>query len=66
MKLFQVDAFTSVPFKGNPAAVCVLEQAAEPEWMADLAMEMNLSETAYVHPAENGDAVPYAPASGGP
>ena len=26
MKIFTVDAFTDVPFKGNPAAVCVLDK----------------------------------------
>ncbi len=55
MRLFQVDAFTSEPFKGNPAAVCVLEEPAPEEWMAALAAEMNLSETAYVHPLPEGE-----------
>lgn len=50
MRLFQVDAFTATPFKGNPAGVCVLDEPADEEWMARLAAEMNLSETAYVHP----------------
>lgn len=53
--LFQVDAFTSVPFAGNPAAVCLLEQFPHPETMKKIAMEMNLSETAFVVPA-NGSA----------
>lgn len=48
--LFQVDAFTSVPFTGNPAAVCLLEQFPHPETMKKIAMEMNLSETAFVVP----------------
>jgi PhzF family phenazine biosynthesis protein len=50
--LFQVDAFTSVPFAGNPAAVCLLEEFPHPEMMKKIAMEMNLSETAFVVPAE--------------
>lgn len=45
-----VDAFADRPFAGNPAAVCVLEQAADPSWMQLVAREMNLSETAFLHP----------------
>ncbi|MBN2258895.1 MAG: PhzF family phenazine biosynthesis protein [Anaerolineaceae bacterium] len=48
MKIYQVDAFTSEPFKGNPAGVCLLEKARPDDWMQSLAMEMNLSETAFV------------------
>jgi predicted PhzF superfamily epimerase YddE/YHI9 len=43
-----VDAFTSEPFRGNPAAVCVLEQPAEVSWMQQVAAELNLSETAFL------------------
>ena len=46
--LFAVDAFTAVPFRGNPAAVCLLGEAADDQWMQDLAAELNLSETAFV------------------
>src|ERR1700722_18872756 len=52
-RIVQVDAFTSTPFAGNPAAVCILPYAADEQWMRDVAREMNLSETAYLHP-ENG------------
>ena len=52
--LFQVDAFADRPFAGNPAAVCLLETAAEPEWMQSVAMEMNLSETAFLVPHADG------------
>jgi predicted PhzF superfamily epimerase YddE/YHI9 len=45
--LFQVDAFTDKPFRGNPAAVCLLDAAAPDAWMQDVAAEMNLSETAF-------------------
>ena len=50
MKIFQVDAFASEKFKGNPAAVCILpdDYQANEEWMQHLASEMNLSETAFV------------------
>src|ERR1035438_7394143 len=53
VRIVQVDAFTAKPFAGNPAAVCVLASAADEAWMRDVAREMNLSETAFLHP-ENG------------
>jgi predicted PhzF superfamily epimerase YddE/YHI9 len=52
--LHVVDAFTDTPFRGNPAAVCLLAQPADERWMKDVAREMNLSETAFVHPLEHG------------
>ncbi len=48
--LYQVDAFTNVPFAGNPAAVVLLEAPTSAGWMARVAAEMNLSETAFVVP----------------
>ena len=48
VRLRTVDAFTDRPFTGNPAAVVVLDQAPRDDWMAALAREMNLSETAFV------------------
>ncbi len=48
--IVQVDAFTNQPFTGNPAAVCVMERAAEEAWMQSIALEMNLSETAFLYP----------------
>lgn len=53
--IYQVDSFTNKPFTGNPAAVAILESAADPVWMQSVAREMNLSETAYVRPL-HGDA----------
>jgi PhzF family phenazine biosynthesis protein len=53
--IFHVDAFASGPFTGNPAAVCLLEAPAEPDWMQAVAAEMNLSETAFVHSSDGGD-----------
>jgi len=44
----QVDAFTSEPFSGNPAAVCLLPASADAAWMQRVAREMNLSETAFL------------------
>ena len=50
----QIDAFADGPFTGNPAAVCLLEEAADSGWMQAVAAEMNLSETAFVHPRDDG------------
>ena len=47
--LYQVDAFTHRPFAGNPAAVCLLSGPCKPRWMQQVAREMNLSETAFLH-----------------
>ena len=52
--IIQVDAFTDRPFTGNPAAVCVMQESAQESWMQAVAREMNLSETAFLHP-EEGD-----------
>lgn len=52
--LFQVDAFTSKPFSGNPAAVCLLDEAREESWMQAVAREMNLAETAFVSRQSDG------------
>jgi PhzF family phenazine biosynthesis protein len=46
--LFQVDAFTDRAFAGNPAAVCLLPAASDDRWMQAVALEMNLSETAFL------------------
>ncbi|HSY47256.1 MAG TPA: PhzF family phenazine biosynthesis protein [Thermoanaerobaculia bacterium] len=50
MRLLQIDAFTSEPFRGNPAAVCFLDGERDDRWMANVAAEMNLSETAFLLP----------------
>ena len=54
LDLFQIDAFTDRPFAGNPAAVCLLDGPRDAEWMQDVAREMNLSETAFLHPTGDG------------
>src|SRR5438034_10817459 len=54
VRIVQVDAFTSTPFAGNPAAVCVLPAPRDESWMQDVAAEMNLSETAFLTPTEDG------------
>ena len=43
-----LDAFSDKPFSGNPAGVCLLENSISQELMQQIAMEMNLSETAFV------------------
>jgi PhzF family phenazine biosynthesis protein len=53
-KIVQVDVFTQNPYRGNPAAVCVLEMAANETWMQNVAREMNLSETAFLFSEQNG------------
>lgn len=46
--IIQVDSFTDQAFRGNPAAVCVLETPQPDQWMQSVAQEMNLSETAFL------------------
>lgn len=48
MKFWQVDAFTSEIFTGNPAAVFIFTEEPEKAFMMKIAHEMNLSETAFV------------------
>jgi PhzF family phenazine biosynthesis protein len=50
--LFHVDAFTNQPFRGNPAAVCPLQEWLDDEWLRKVAAENNLSETAFFVPGE--------------
>jgi PhzF family phenazine biosynthesis protein len=54
LEIVQVDAFTSRPFTGNPAAVCVLPEERDAAWMQNVAAEMNLAETAFLRPREDG------------
>lgn len=48
-QFWQVDAFSKVPFGGNPAAVFIHEQPMSDALMQQIAIEMNLSETAFVY-----------------
>jgi PhzF family phenazine biosynthesis protein len=52
-----VDAFTAEPFRGNPAAVCLLPGPAPEPWMKQVAAEMNLAETAFLHRVQDGFAL---------
>lgn len=51
--IYQIDAFTSEQFKGNPAAVCPLEEWIADDLMQKIAMENNLSETAFFVKKDN-------------
>ncbi|HEY6225873.1 MAG TPA: PhzF family phenazine biosynthesis protein [Verrucomicrobiae bacterium] len=51
---FVVDAFTHRPFAGNPAAVALLEEWKDDKWLQNVAMELNLSETAFLVANSNG------------
>jgi len=54
MRLLQIDAFPDAPFRGNPAAVCILDRERDSSWMQSVAMEMNLSETAFLLRGDDG------------
>jgi len=51
-EIVQVDAFTDRPFAGNPAGVCVMDAPRDEQWMQNVAMEMNLAETAFLYPRQ--------------
>lgn len=53
IKMYQVDAFTDKLFHGNPAAVCVMSDPLDAKRAQAIAMEMNLSETAFLY--KDGD-----------
>lgn len=52
--IVQIDAFADRAFAGNPAAVCLLDGPRDDSWMQLVAREMNLSETAFLFPADDG------------
>ena len=54
IRYFVVDAFTDRPFSGNPAAVVRLPAWPDDAWLQNVAMEMNLSETAFLVPNDHG------------
>jgi predicted PhzF superfamily epimerase YddE/YHI9 len=55
LALTTVDAFTDTPFTGNPAAVAIVDAFPDVDLMQAVALEMNLSETAFVVAREDGD-----------
>ncbi|KAL7172329.1 hypothetical protein ACSBR2_031927 [Camellia fascicularis] len=56
VKYCVVDAFTDSPFKGNPAAICLLEEERDDEWLQAVATEFNLSETCYLTRITDSDS----------
>ncbi|GAA0164721.1 hypothetical protein LIER_20287 [Lithospermum erythrorhizon] len=48
VKYYVVDAFTDSAFKGNPAAVCLLKDERDDEWLQNVATEFNLSQTCFL------------------
>jgi PhzF family phenazine biosynthesis protein len=54
LTLYQIDAFASKPFEGNPAAVCPLDEWLPDKIMQSIAQENNLSETAFFIPTGDG------------
>ena len=55
MQCFVVDSFTTEPFRGNPAGVCLTERFPPDAFMLAVAAELNLSETAFVCPQSDGN-----------
>jgi predicted PhzF superfamily epimerase YddE/YHI9 len=52
--LMHVDAFADAPFRGNPAAVCLLDHEPSPGWMQAVAGELQLPATAFVRADGDG------------
>ena len=52
--IFQVDAFTSTPFSGNPAVVCLLNEPRDDRWLQYVAREMNVPATAFLRWQKGG------------
>lgn len=52
--IVQIDAFTHVPFAGNPAGVCVLDRPRPDAWLQAIAAEMNVAETAFLWARDDG------------
>ncbi|KAK2990510.1 hypothetical protein RJ640_019790 [Escallonia rubra] len=59
VKYSVVDAFTDTAYKGNPAAVCLLEEERDEEWLLAVAAEFNISETCYLTRITGPESVPH-------
>ncbi|GMY17170.1 putative isomerase [Fagus crenata] len=57
VKYSVVDAFTDSAFKGNPAAVCLLEEERDEQWLQAVAAEFNISETCYLTRLSGSDSL---------
>ena len=56
-QIFWVDAFSAIPYRGNPAVVCVLEQELRDERLQAMAQEFNVSETAFILKADDNYSI---------
>ncbi len=54
ISFYHVDAFTTKPFTGNPAGICLLPETKNSDWMQTVAREINLSETAFLLQQNDG------------
>jgi PhzF family phenazine biosynthesis protein len=59
LTIYQVDAFTDKVFGGNPAAIIPLQSWLDEKLMQQIAMENNVSETAFIVPSHNGTEASY-------
>ena len=57
LRYTQIDAFTDVAYRGNQAAVFLLPEPRDADWMQAVASELNLAETAYIVRREDGFAL---------
>lgn len=57
LAIYQIDAFAQRTFEGNPAAVCPLQAWLPDEMLQRIALENNLSETAYIVKEGNNYAI---------
>ena len=57
MRYYVVDAFTNSVFEGNPAGVCIMDRWLQDSLTQSIAMENNLSETAFAVKEVDGDRV---------
>ncbi|KAM3762664.1 hypothetical protein ACB098_01G363600 [Castanea mollissima] len=57
VKYYVVDAFTDSAFKGNPAAVCLLEEERDEKWLQVVAAEFNISLTCYLTRLSGSDSL---------
>lgn len=51
--VLQIDSFTDIPFRGNPAAVCILTVTKSDSWFQTVAAELNAPATAFITPHED-------------
>jgi PhzF family phenazine biosynthesis protein len=64
LPVFLVDAFADAPLAGNVAAVCLLDEPADPAWMQAVAAELQQAATAFVHARGDGFSLRWFVASG--